>query len=80
MQASQGQGLPNGPPIAASYTGGMSAAASVTSPVDTVTIALGERSYPIRIGAGLVGDPAAFDSRASCMERLPFFLRCGYLA
>ena len=52
---------PAGPPVAASYTGGMSAAASVTSPVDTVTIALGERSYPIRIGAGLVGDPAAFD-------------------
>lgn len=27
----------------------------------TVSIALGERSYPIRIGRGLLGDPASFD-------------------
>ena len=39
----------------------MSAAALTASPADTVTIALGERSYPIRIGAGLLGDPAALD-------------------
>ena len=61
MQASQGQGLPNGPPIAASYTGGMSAAALTASPADTVSIALGDRSYAIRIGAGLLGDAVAFD-------------------
>jgi 3-dehydroquinate synthase len=39
----------------------MSAADPVTPPVDTVAIALGERSYPIRIGPGLLGDPASFD-------------------
>jgi len=45
-------------------------AASVTAAVRTVQIALAERSYPIRIGSGILDDPRSYESVPSGSDAL----------